>query len=154
MTIALVKAIAEKVGRLDYVPYNIKDTKIMVGVPSVPIVGLEYIFAKHFQWRTKMRMSLTGRGIFTSNRSSSGMIEVAVLSESASSAAMQTYGLTGVNIPISATDIKTAGTSFFIASNCRLVNTPEWRRAASPGLAIFTFHTPRLLISNGLRLTE
>jgi len=59
---------------------------------------------------------------------------------------------TGIPFPIAVTDLDSAGTSTVIASACRLIGTPEWRRSRLPGIKIYTFGTPMLKISDGLRM--
>jgi hypothetical protein len=101
-----------------------------------------------------MIMSLTGKGVFCGNLNNSGIIEVGVMADSADAGAIQAFALLGVPMPFFATDIKTAGTSFVAASDCKLIQTPEWRRSLVPGVSIFTFSTPLLIIKHGVRLAE
>jgi hypothetical protein len=137
---------------INYRPYNIKNTQFLYGAPPVPITGLQYVFAKHDYAQTKLVKCLTGKGIFVSNQSKSGLIELALMQGSPTCAGIQIVDFTGIPFPILITDLDSGGTSTVIASACRRVDTPEWRREAMPGLSIFTFATPRLLISDGLRL--
>jgi hypothetical protein len=97
-------------------------------------------------------MCLTGKGIFIPNINSSGIIEIGIMNGSASCAGIELLELTGIPFPLAATDGDTGGTGTILASACRRVGTPEWRREALPSIDIHTFHTPQLIINNGLRL--
>jgi len=134
--------------------YDIGEVKILYGVPPVKIVGLEYIFAKHDAPQTRHIKCLTGGGPFVGNVSSAGIIELGILTGSASCAGIQVMEMTGIPFPISVADLGTGGTSFVAASACRRVDTPEWRREAISGLTIFTFKAARLAMSDGLRLVD
>ena len=140
--------------KVNYKPYDLRDTVIMYGVPPVPIKGLEYVYAQHMQPRTKLVMSLTGDGVFVGNQNQAGIIEIDIMTGSVSCAGIEVMELTGIPFPMAITDKSTAGTSTVLASACRRVGTPEWRREAFPGISVFTFATPRLLISDGLRMLE
>jgi hypothetical protein len=98
-------------------------------------------------------MGLGGNGVFVGNQNKSGIIEIAVLSGTITVGGLQVMELTGIPFPIIATDKATGGTSGFVASACRRVSTPEWRRAKFPNFEIFTYATPSLIISEGIRLT-
>lgn len=151
----LIKSINKVVGgNVNYLPYDISQIVITYGVPPIPIRGLEYVWAKHNNPQKKLVMSLNGKGVFVSNNNTSGIIEIALLGESVSCAGIQAMGLTGIPFPIAISDMTTGATSSVLASACQLVETPEWRREKMPSLNIFTFATPKLIISNGLRLPE
>jgi len=138
---------------VNYIPYNLKkDTIITYGTPPVPIVGLESFSATYLQPRSKLVMCLTGKGVFVSNQNRSGLIELVLLSGSVSCGAIQALEAVGIPMPLGAIDNKSAGTSFMLGSACRLIQTPPWRRAARPDRVVFTFHTPRLIVSTGIRL--
>lgn len=153
MSASLIKKIKELFGnRVNYRPYNIRSTEIMYGTPPTPILGLAYVFARHNRPQTKLIMGFTGTGPFVSNNNSSGIIEIGIMTGSASCAGIEVMDLTGIPFPIIVTDKDSGGTSTVVASACRRTDTPEWRRDKLPGISIFTFSTPRLLISDGLRL--
>lgn len=152
--ISLVKALKENISGTDYLAYNINDTKVAVGLPPVPMVGIEYVSASMLNNQVTRMSTLNNKGVFVSNGNMAGVVEIGLLSESASVGAIQAYSLVGLPIPIYSTDIKTAGTSFIFADACRVVKTPQWKRAAAPGITIFSFETNRLIISHGLRLSE
>lgn len=151
----LVKGIAGITGdRPHYRPYSINRTAIMVGVPPVPIRGLHRITARHNASQNIPFPSLTGGGAIVSNQNTSGIIEIQIMAGTVSCAGIDVLELTGIAYPIVATDKDTGGTSTIAALACRRIGTPEWRRAESPGVSIFTFWTSDLTISEGLRLTE
>lgn len=152
MSADLIKSINEFFGdRLNYKPYNIRTTDILYGTPPVPIKGWQYLAAKHDAPQTRLVKSLTSGGVFVSNQCSAGTIEIGLLANSVSVAAIQVIELLGIPFPILVND-KDAILSTVVASACRRVDTPEWRRESTPGINVFTFATPRLLISDGLRL--
>lgn len=153
MSVALIKAIEERVGQLHYAPYNIEDILVSIGLPPVPIVGLHYIIARYNRDRSRLRNDLRGGGVFVNNLNSSGVVEIGLLSESASAATIVTYARAGVAFPIASTDTQTLGTSSIAATECKLIRTPEWRRDRTVGVTVFTFETPRLLVNHGLRKT-
>lgn len=150
----LIKTFVGVSGTPHYVPYNIKDTQIVYGVPAVGITGLHYIFARHNQPQNKRFGCLTGGGFFASNLNTSGIIEIGLLEGSASCAVFQIQAMTGIAYPLVATDTSTAGTSLISCDACRLVGTPEWRRERTVGLSVFTFEAKRLGISLGMRKIE
>ena len=139
-------------GGLDYMPYDISKVTVAIGAPVNVVKGLDYVVAAHFNNQTSMVMSLTSKGVFIGNKNMSGFIEFGILGESISGGMIQLTELTGIPFPIFITDVTTGGTSFVIGSACRQVATPEWRRELSPNTNIYTFSTPRLVISNGVRL--
>jgi len=136
----------------DYMPWNIGDIKITVGAPPIHVQGLKYVFARHNVPQTQMIMSLTGKGVFASNKNNSGIIEFALLRGVEAGAVVQVLDYAGIPYPISVVDTATGGSSMAAGSACRLVGTPEWRREMFPGFEIYTFATVRLLISTGARL--
>jgi len=150
----LVKIMASKnlVPEIAYLPHSISDIKIIYGVPPVPIIGLNYIWAKHNVPQVKLFKCLTSSGVFGSNLNTSGIIEIGILDGSLSCGGIQIMGLTGIPFPIIVTDLNSGGTSTVVATACRQAGTPEWRKEAFVGVQIFTFETPRLLISQGIKL--
>ena len=137
-----------------FVSYTLTDNKVYIGIPPSLIFGLSYVYAKHNNSQTIPFMSLTGNGIFVSNKNQSGIIELGVINGSPSNAYIQLLEIAGVPFPIKVTDLKSGDTSFVGALSCRRVGTPEWRRANLPSLTIHTFYSPSLLLSDGLRLFE
>lgn len=139
---------------INYVPYNFKDMLVSVGTPPVPIRGLHYILSRHDRPQTKYVPSLAGPGPFVANQNMSGTIELGIMSGTVSGAAIQVIDTLGIPFPISIVDAKSGGTSAVVASACRRVGTPEWRRGAVLGIDTYTFRTARLLLSDGIRLIE
>lgn len=135
-------------------PYNIKNNIILYGAPPVPFKGINYLYSRYNNPQTKLVMCLKGTGIFVSNRDQSGIIEVGILDGSVSCAGIQVMESTGIPFPIAVIDTDSGGLSSIAASACRRVGTPEWRRDKVVGIKTFTFETPRLFISDGLRLLE
>jgi hypothetical protein len=138
----------------DYLAYNIKDTVVTLGLPPWPVVGLDYIGASYNSPQVQRFPCLTGGGAFASAKGRSGIIEIGMLSSSASVAAVELLALTGVGFPIYSTDVGSAGTSFIFADACRLVSSPRWERSRALGITTFTFSTNRLIISHGVRLSD
>ncbi len=134
--------------------YDIGGIKILYGVPPVKVVGLQYIFARHDAPRTQLFKCLTGGGTFVSNLSSAAIIEIGVLTGSATCAGIEVMEMTGIPWPIAVTDLGTGGSSSVLASACRRTDTPEWRRGAVSGLSVFTFACARTIISDGLRVLD
>ena len=142
-------------GRVHYVPYNFKDDiRITVGTPPVPIVGRESISAGFLNTPTKLIKGLNASGVFVANRNLSGFIELVLMDGSISGGAIQAMEILGIPFPITAVDKQSGGTSRILGTKCRRVNTPTWRRAGRPGRLVYTFHTTRMLLFNGIRLAQ
>jgi hypothetical protein len=139
--------------RVDYVPHDINDVMVMVGVPPIRVRGLEYVMAQRSVSPQKLHMCLTGNGTFTRNTNQSGIIEIAVLAKTLSVTMLELINI-GIAWPIAITDTGTAGLSTVLADKAMRVATPEWRKGKFPGLDIFTFATPRLIISHGTQLPQ
>ncbi len=139
-------------GRANYIQYDFTNVKVSIGLPPVPLKGLDYVTARLDNPPTSRIMSLTGAGIFVNNQNTSGTIEIACQGSSAASSTIELMNLTGIPYPISLIDTgTTAGMGQVIGTACRRVGTPDWRRSKFPDLDLFTFQCVRLFISNGLR---
>lgn len=141
-------------GRINFEPYNFRDDiKVHLGTaPPVPIIGIDSINVAYLHPRAKLISCLTGGATFVSNRNLNGFVEFVMMDGSPSCAAIQALEILGIPYPIAGVDINTGGTSRFLATACRRVNTPQWRKSRRPSRLVFMFHTTRLLISNGVRL--
>ncbi len=139
-------------GKVDYVPYSMDDVVIMYGVPPFKVGGIDYVFAQRTNDEVRMVMGLNGKGVFIENKNKSGIIEFGLQNGSLSGGAIQVANMTGIPFPVAITDKSSKGTSTVLGSACRLIQTPGWRRDLFPGLTIYTLHTPRLLISQGVRI--
>lgn len=139
-------------GKIDYLPHDIGNVKIMYGLPPVKLGGFDYVMAYRTNREASLVMSLTTSGVFVNNRNKAGIIEFGLLEGSLSGGAVQIANMTGIPFPVAITDTSSMGTSTVLGSACRAIRTPEWRRALFPSLTIYTLHTPRLLISQGVRL--
>lgn len=135
-------------------PYDFNDTKVLLGVPPVPLIGLDYISARPLSRKAKRFQCLTGSATFVHNISLAGVIELGMLSGSMSQGHIQVNDFAGIPFPILIQDISSGGTSTVIGTGCQLIETPEWRRDAVPGLTIWTFEADRLLVSHGVHLPE
>lgn len=135
-------------------PYNFNDTKVLLGVPPVPLIGLDFISAKNTNRKAKRFQCLTGSATFCHNNNLAGVIELGMLSGSLSQGHIQINDFVGIAFPILIQDKSSGGTSTVLGTGCSLIETPEWRRAAAPGLTIWTFEADRLLISHGVHLPE
>lgn len=151
---AIITKLSTLIGdEVDYLPYNIREQKIFYGAPPIEIKnGLQYVFARLKEPRSKLIMGLNAKGVFVNNLNTSGVVEIALMNGVASCGVIQSINATGIPLPITGVDLQSGGTSGFLATACRLVATPEWRRGKFPGLSIFTFETERLIISGGIRL--
>ena len=154
MTANLLRKINDLVGDVNYIPYNITDTVVLLGTPQVPITGMEYVFARHDAPQTIMVKSLNGKSVFVDNNNKTGTIEFGLLAGTLANGQIEILNLTGIPFPINIVDTKTGGTSRVLGTACKLVATPEWRREALPGINIYTFQCTRLSISHGIRLSE
>lgn len=142
----------DPLAEINYYPWNIKDTVILYGDPLTYLRDIEYIICKHNHPQTKLFPSLAGGGVFVSNRNQTGTIEIGVANFSISVGRIEMASLTGIAFPINSQDMKSGGTSSVVATACRQTDTPEWRRAALPEIKIYTFETPRLVITQGIHL--
>lgn len=135
-------------------PYDFNDTKVLLGVPPTPLIGLDYISAKLVNRKAKRFQCLTGSATFCNNVNLAGVIELGMLSGSLSQGHIQINDFTGIPFPILIQDNSSGGTSTVVGTGCSLIETPEWRRDAVPGLTIWTFEVDRLLISHGVHMPE
>ena len=134
-----------------YVPYDLSEVQVMIGLPPFRIRGIEYVSAVHRESQNKLVMGLSGKGTHVGNYNQSGVIEIGIMATTAHSAAIDVMLLTGVPFPVTVIDRTTGATSAVFGSSCRRVGTPTWMRSAAPELEIFTFNTDRLLILGGVR---
>jgi len=135
-------------------PYDFNDTTVLLGVPPVPLIGLDYISAKLVNKISMRFQCLTGKAAFCSNVNLAGVIELGMLAGSLSQGHIQINDFVGIPYPILIQDKSSGGTSMIAGTGCKLVETPEWRRDAVPGLTIWTFEADRLFISHGIHLPE
>jgi len=154
MTTSLIREVNELVGTPSYKPYNLTQTKVTIGIPQIPIVGLHNFVAWHSAPRRRLVLSMTGGGVFVSNLQTAGIIEMHILSGTRSCGQIQVMQLTGIPYPIAAVDTESSGTSSVLGTACQLVSTPHWRRSKRPGITVYTFETPRLIVSHGVRRPE
>ncbi len=153
MSSAIAKLLGAFSGaKIDYVPYSMDDVVIMYGIPPFKVGSVDYVFAQHANAEARLVMGLNAEGVFVNNKNKSGIIEFGLLNGSLSGGAIQVANMTGIPFPVAITDKSSKGTSTVLGSACRMIATPGWRRALFPGLTIYTLHTPRLLISQGVRL--
>lgn len=139
--------------KVNYVPHNFQTTQVLYGLPPLPVHGLQYVFAQHNFPQAKLHMSLNTKGVFVNNLNQSGIFEFAILASSLSSSGIAAMQLAPIAWPLSMIDTATNGLSTWIATAVRQVGTPQDRKGAFPGLEIYTFATPRLIISRGTRNT-
>lgn len=139
--------------RINYKPYDFQKIQVLAGVPPAPIHGLDFVIAYHNNPQSKLFGCLTGNGAFVANRNHRGIIEFGLQSDCVSAAVLQMLDFTGIPIPLAIIDLTTTGFSSVVASACRRVGTPRFRRRANPELQIYTFEAERLLISIGPRQT-
>lgn len=137
---------------MDLSPYRFTDTKVIVGVPPLPLVGLEYVAARHLNQQTKRFQCLSGRGVFTGNVNTAGVVEIGMLRGSPSQGLITQAQLTGIPYPINMVDIGSGGSSQVLATGCQLIDTPEWKREALPGVNVYMFETTRLFVAHGIQL--
>lgn len=132
--------------------YRFTDSKVLLGVPPAPLVGLDYLSVRYISPRTKRFSCLSGKSTFVSNVNKSGVVEIGMMAGSLSQGFIDVNEILGVPYPIIIDDLMSGGTSQVIANQCRLVETPHWKRQAAPELTIYTFETAELDIAQGIRL--
>lgn len=132
--------------------YSFTDSKVLLGVPPAPLIGLDYVSVRYAAPQTKRFQCLSGQAIFASNVNRSGVVEVGMMAGSLTQGYIDVQELLGIPYPIIIEDNKSGGTSQVIANQCRLVETPEWKRQAVPGLTIYTFETAEIAVAHGIRL--
>lgn len=138
--------------QLELLAYSFNDTKVLIGAPLKPLLGLEYVSARHLNPQTKRFQCLSGRGVFASNTNQAGIIEIGLLRGSPAQGSIELAQLSGIPYPIIMQDIASGGSSQVVATACQMTSTPEWKREAVPGVNVFTFETTRLFIAHGLQL--
>ncbi|MCP4537160.1 MAG: hypothetical protein GY832_08425 [Chloroflexi bacterium] len=141
-------------GDVHYLPYNIKNTKVTYGVPPVPIRGIQSLFARHSSRQVRRVGSLTSKSVFVSNKNQAGVIGFVLMAGTVSCAAIEVMALSGIPFPITGTDVSTGGSGLFLGTACRPIGTPEFRREAMPGFTVYTFEVDRLIINQGVRLSQ
>ncbi len=155
MSLDLIKQVNALLGdEIAYIPYDLRDTLILYGLPPVPVKGLEYVWADYSQPQTGLIMSLNGNGAYVPNNNKSGIIEFATMTGTVTGGGVQILDMLPIPVPIVITDTASGGTSTVVSLSSKLVKTPEYRRAAVPGVDIFTFVCKDLYISTGVRLAE
>lgn len=136
--------------KFDFIPYDITKVQVVYGVPSMPVIGLDYVFAKRNRPDKTLVMGLTGQGRYLSNRNNSGTIEIGLLDGSPSQAGFELAALSGIPFPMAVYD-RDCLLSGVVAISCVLIETPEWRRELFPGVVPYTFAADNLKISHGFR---
>lgn len=137
---------------VQYTRWNFNDTKIALGAPPFPLDGLDSIVVRHAAPQAKLFQCLTGGGVFASNANQSGTITIGVAQWAIANGAFQIANLTGIPFPVIIEDISSGGTGTVIATACRQTENPDWVRRALPEVYMYTFSTPRLLISHGIHM--
>jgi hypothetical protein len=139
---------------LFYRPYSPSDIIITAGAPPVCVGGWDYVWARYNNPQNKRFPNLGGRGVFVSNTDKSGLLEIGILQGMISGGALDILDTAGVAVPIVVLDKGSGGTSGVVATACRRVSTPEWRRQKLPEIVPFTFEVTHMEISWGLQLPE
>lgn len=156
MSIAEITNALNSIGgnaEVNFTPYNIKNVHIFYGLPPVPIVGLDYVEARNERPKTTLVKCLTGNAVHVDNVNQTGTIQLGLMSGSPSGGAIQLLDYTGVPFPIFIQDGNSLA-SVVIGIDCRLAETPAWRKAASPGLDIYTFSCKSVTMIHGMRVVE
>lgn len=138
--------------RIYYRPYSPRDIVISVGIPPEKLDAWDFVWARYNKPQVKRFGNLGGRGVFVPNIDKSGILEIGVMQSSVDCGVMDIMELMGIAIPITVVDVGTAGTSGVIATSCRRVETPEWRRDAMLGIVLFTYEASFMSISWGIQL--
>lgn len=140
----------DPLSEIAYYPWNINDTKILYGDPLTHLRDIEYVICKYNFTQVKLFHSLASGGVFVNNRNQSGTIEVGIANWSISVGRIEMASLTGIPYQLHITDLISVGTSNVVATKCKQTDTPEWKREAAPGIKIYTFETPKLVITQGI----
>lgn len=137
---------------IDYQHYCLNDTHVKLGIPPIDARGVDFVAARYLAAQNTLFQCLTGKGVFASNENTSGVIELGVLNGSVTQGHIDIMQLTGIPFPINLADTSSGGTSVVTATGCRMLEIPEWRRDAFPGVVVYTFTSSRMYINHGLRL--
>jgi hypothetical protein len=148
----LIKSIAGKSGQIYYKDHDFGKISVKYGLPPVSLVGLDYVLAYHTNSKNRLVMSLTGGGAFVTNQNLSGIIEIGILQQSVSVAAIQALALLGASFPFIISD-SNAALSSVVGTAAQLIQTPRYSQEASAGVTQFQFAVDRLAISHGMKDT-
>ncbi len=154
--IALIAQLLKVAGdeNINYEPYDLRQIDVFYGLPPIPIKGISYINAQYTAPRTKLVSSLNGGGVHVDNSNIGGVVELGVMAGSVSGGAIQVMGLLAQPFPIIIEERTSGGSATVVATECRLADTPVWRREARPGIDVYTFTAPLIAIVNGMRLVS
>jgi hypothetical protein len=153
-----IKTIAEVLGLypqtedINQLPYYFPDTKVMFGVPPVPLSGLDSVRVRFITPRAKRFPSLGGGACFLSNRNTSGEISLRFGQGAFSVAQIELFNAAGIPVPMVITDISSGGTASVIGTGCRLVDVGEFVREKEAPLVEFKLEADRMTMYHGLRL--
>lgn len=150
--LASVLGLAPLRDEMSLLSYSFTDTKILLGAPPFPLVGLQYVSARHINPQVKRFQCLSGRGAFAHNVNQAGVVEIGMLRGSPAQGQIEIAQVTGIPYPIVVQDLASGGTAQVLATACQLVKTPDWKREAVPGVNVYTFETTRLFIAHGIQL--
>lgn len=154
MSLAELTSALNSIGNMEninFVPHDPRSIKIFYGIPPIPFVGVEFVEAKFDAPRTKMVKCLTGGGVHVDNKNSAGEVSIGILEGSLTGGAIEVMNFTGVPFPVFIYDAGSAA-STVVALDCRLVDTPIWKRAAAPGIDVYTFSCKSMFMMHGIRL--
>jgi hypothetical protein len=136
--------------KVDYNPYSLERIEIYYGLPPIAIKGFSSVMARWNQPQTKLITDLAGRGKFIANKNQSGQIQIGMLQGVLGCGILQALHLSGIAFPLVVIDLNSKGSSFAVGTACRATESPDWAKTRKPGIAIYTFETPRLIISDGI----
>ena len=151
-TIAEVIGLYPQTGDVNQLPYCFTDTSVMVGVPLVPLSGLDSVRCRFIAPRAKRFPSLGGGACFLSNRNTSGEINLRFGQGAFSVANIELQNASGIPIPIVISDISSGGTANILGTACRLVEVGEFVREEEAPLIEFRLEADRMTLFHGLRL--
>lgn len=151
-TVAEILGLYPQTGDVNQLPYCFTDTAVLLGVPLVPLSGMDSIRCRFVAPRAKRFSSLGGGGCFLSNRNTSGEINLRFGQGAFSVAQVELQNAAGIPVPIVVADISSGGTATILGTACRLVDVGEFVREGEAPLVEFRLEADRMVMYHGLRL--
>ena len=151
-TVAEILGLYPQTGDVNQLPYCFTDTKVLFGVPPVPLSGLDSVRCRFAAPRAKRFSSLGGGACFLSNRNTGGEIHLIFGQGAFSIAQVELQNASGIPIPIVISDISSGGTATILGTACRLIDVGEFVREQETPLIEFKLEADRMVLFHGLRL--
>jgi hypothetical protein len=150
--VAEILGIYPQTGDVNQLAYCFTDTAVILGVPPVPLGGLDSVRCRFIAPRAKRFPSLGGGACFLSNRNTSGEINLRFMQGAFSVANVELQNASGIPIPIIISDKSSGGTASVIGTACRVIDVGEFVREGEAPLIEFKIEADRMVMFHGLRL--